>query len=162
MQAAQPRLKFAVSAASEKLAVLMRTHLQAHPMEGVTIQTGTVHTLMQRVCCGAVASGTATLEAAIHGLPYCLVYKVAWGTWLFGKAVIRVPYLGMVNLLAKREVVRELIQTRCTPPQIAGELNRLHRDAAIRVQLQQELAEVVAGLAGDGAYQRAARAMLEA
>ena len=162
MQAPQPRLKFAVSAASEKLAVLMRTHLQAHPMEGVTIETGTVHTLMQRVCCGAVASGTATLEAAIHGLPYCLVYKVAWGTWLFGKAVIRVPYLGMVNLLAKREVVRELIQTRCTPPQIAGELNRLHRDAAIRVQLQQELAEVVAGLAGAGAYQRAARAMLEA
>ena len=162
MQTAQPKLKFAVSAASEKLALLMRTHLQAHPMEGVTIETGTVHTLMQRVCCGGVASGTATLEAAIHGLPYCLVYKVAWGTWLFGKAVIRVPYLGMVNLLAKREVVRELIQTHCTPPQIAAELNRLQRDSAIRTRLQQELAEVVAGLAGDGAYQRAARAILEA
>jgi lipid-A-disaccharide synthase len=117
---------------------------------------------MQRVCCGAVASGTATLEAAIHGLPYCLVYKVAWGTWLFGKAVIQVPYLGMVNLLAKREVVRELIQTHCTPPQIAGELNRLQQNAAIRTQLQQELAKIVAGLAGDGAYQRAARAILEA
>ncbi len=161
MQAADPRLTFAVSAASEKLAVLMQAHLAAHPLEGVRIETGTVHTLMQRVCCGAVASGTATLEAAIHGLPYCLVYKVAWGTWLFGRMVIRVPFLGMVNLLAKREVVRELIQTHCTPARIARELTRLHEDASARTQLQTELASVIAGLAGNGAYHRAAAAILE-
>jgi lipid-A-disaccharide synthase len=160
MQVANPALTFAVSAASDKLAGLMQAHLAAHPLPGLTIETGTVHTLMQRVCCGAVASGTATLEAAIHGLPYCLVYKVAWGTWLFGKAVIRVPFLGMVNLLAKREVVRELIQTHCTPERIAAELTRLHQDTAARSALQSELATVVKGLAGDGAYQRAARAIL--
>lgn len=162
MQAARPNLRFAVSAASGKLAALMQSHLEAHPLPGLVIETGTVHTLMQRVCCGAVASGTATLEAAIHGLPYCLVYKVAWGTWLFGKAVIRVPWLGMVNLLAKREVVRELIQTSCTPERIATELMRLHGDATARLQLQNELATVVAGLAGDGAYRRAAQAILAA
>ena len=161
MQTSFPSLQFVVSAASEKLAGIMRAHLDAAPLPGLIIETGTVHSLMQRVSCGAVASGTATLEAAIHGLPYCLVYKVAWGTWLFGKAVIRVPFLGMVNLLAKREVARELIQTHCTPERIAAELTRLHQDAAARTQLQQDLAEVVAGLAGDGAYQRAARAILE-
>ena len=161
MRAADPKLQFVVSAASEKLAILMQTHLAAVPLTGLKIETGTVHTLMQRVCCGAVASGTATLEAASHSLPYCLVYKVTWGTWLFGKAVIRVPFLGMVNLLADREVVRELIQTHCTPERIASEITRLHQNPAARAALQKELAEVVAGLAGDGAYQRAAKAILE-
>lgn len=160
MRREDPKVRFVVSAASEKLAALMRGMLAAAPLDGLTIETGTVHTLMQRVECGAVASGTATLEAAIHGLPYCLVYKVAWGTWLFGKAVIRVPFLGMVNLLAKREVVRELIQTHCTPPRIAAELMRLHRDAEARAALQEELAEVVRGLAGEGAYRRASEAIL--
>jgi lipid-A-disaccharide synthase len=162
MKSTDPGLTFMVSAASEKLAHLMQAHLAKAPLAGVTIETGTVHTLMQRVCCGAVASGTATLEAAIHGLPYGLVYKVAWGTWLFGKAVIQVPFLGMVNLLAKREVVRELIQTHCTPERIAAELSRLHRDPRARHRLQDELATVIAGLAGDGAYQRAAQAILQA
>ena len=162
MQQADPKLKFVVSAASEKLADIMHAHLAAAPLRGLTIETGTVHTLMQQVCCGAVASGTATLEAAIHGLPYCLVYKVAWGTWMFGRAVIRVPFLGMINLLAKREVVRELIQTHCTPERIASELSRLHKTPAARTQLQTELAEVVKELAGEGAYNRAARAILEA
>jgi lipid-A-disaccharide synthase len=162
MKAAHPGLTFAVSAASEKLAGLMQAHLTTAPLPGLTIETGTVHTLMQRVACGAVASGTATLEAAIHGLPYCLIYKVAWGTWLLGKAVIRVPWLGIVNLLAKRELVRELIQTDCSPKRIAAELTRLHQDAAARAQLQQDLAKVVAGLTGTGAYQRAAATILEA
>ncbi len=160
MQRANPQLQFVVSAASEKLAILMQAILAAAPLPGLTIETGTVHTLMQKVACGAVASGTATLEAAIHGLPYCLVYKVAWGTWLFGKAVIRVPFLGMVNLLAKREIVRELIQTHCTPTRIAAELTHLHSNAPARAKVQEDLAHVVAGLAGDGAYQRAAKAIL--
>ena len=162
MKQADPRLHFTVSAASEKLAALMLPHLTAHPMADLDIETGTMHTLMQSVSCGAVASGTATLEAAIHGMPYCLVYKVSWGTWLVGKAVIRVPWLGMVNLLAKRELIRELVQTHCTPSRIAAELTRLHQDRAASHLLQTELGSVVAGLAGDGAYQRAALAILDA
>ena len=160
MKKANPQLQFVVSAASVKLAAQMHPHFAAHPLADLTIETGTMHTLMQRVSCGAVASGTATLEAAIHGLPYCLVYKVSWGTWLAGKAVIRVPWLGMVNLLAKREVVRELVQIHCTPARIATELTRLQQDTAARRQLLEELASVVAGLAGEGAYQRAAKAIL--
>ena len=162
LRAEHPHLRFAVSAASESLAAHMRQHLQAHPLEHLTIETGTAYTLMQRASCGAVASGTASLEAAIHGLPYALVYKVAWGTWLFARAVIRVPFLGMVNLLAKREVVRELLQTHCTPRRIAAELGRLYGQPASRAQLQAELAAVVDGLSGHGAYRRAAAAILEA
>lgn len=162
MHAERPHLRFTVSAASEKLARLMHAHLEAHPFAPLTIETGTVHTLMQSVACGAVASGTATLEAAIHGLPYCLIYKVSWGTWLFAKAVMKVPFLGMVNLLAKRQVVRELLQTHCTPPRIATELNRLLTDAAYRTNLQNELANTLQQLSGEKAYQKAATAILTA
>lgn len=162
MKATDPSLRFVASAASEKLAELMRSQLEADPLPGLEIETGTMHQLMGRVECGAVASGTATLEAAIHGLPYCLIYKVALGTFLFGKAVIRVDFLGMVNLLAKREVVRELIQGDCTAAKISAELLRLHRSPEARQSLVSELRQVVDGLAGGGAYRRAAQAILDA
>ena len=162
MQATHPNLTFIASAASEKLAALMQAHLSENPLANFTIQTGTVHTLMQQVTCGAVASGTATLEAAIHRLPHCLVYKVAWPTWLVGKALIRVPYLGIINLLAKKEIIRELIQTHCTPPRIAAELTRLHQNPAARAQLQQTLTEITQSLGGTAPYHQAASAILDA
>jgi len=160
MKVERPALKFVASAASEKLAATMRGILAASPVADLTIETGTVHTLMQRVSCGAVASGTATLEAAIHELPHCLIYKVSPGTYLAGRMLIRVPYLGIVNILAGREVVRELLQGGCTGEKIAAELLRLSDDSKARAALAAELRTVVDGLAGDGAYHKAAEAML--
>ncbi len=52
----------------------------------ITIRTGSAHELMQRACAGIVCSGTATLEAAFFGLPYCLIYKIAWLTFEVGPA----------------------------------------------------------------------------
>lgn len=160
MKVERPALKFVASAASEKLAAIMRGMAAEFPVADLTIETGTAAALMQRVSCGAVASGTATLEAAIHGLPYCLIYKVSPGTYLAGKLLIRVKWLGIVNILAGREVVREFIQGRCAPKPLAKELLRLNDDSAARAALVQELEAVVATLAGDGAYARAAAAIL--
>jgi lipid-A-disaccharide synthase len=160
MKVERPALRFVASAASEKLAATMRGMLTGSPVAGLTIETGTVHTLMQRVCCGAVASGTATLEAAIYELPHCLIYKVSPGTYLAGRLLIRVPYLGIVNILAGKEIVRELIQRECTGPRIAAELLRLADDSAAREKLSGELVAVVETLAGNRAYERAAEALL--
>jgi lipid-A-disaccharide synthase len=162
MKAERPALRFVASAASEKLAAIMRDMLAQHPVADLTIETGTAAALMQRVCCGAVASGTATLEAAILGLPYCLIYKVNAGTYMMGKMLIRVPFLGIVNILAGREVVKELIQRECSPAKVATELLRLHGDSVGRATLTAELTRVVNGLAGDGAYARAAAAIASA
>jgi len=162
MKGERPALQFVASAASEKLAALMRDMLREHPVADLTIETGTAAALMQRVCCGAVASGTATLEAAILGLPYCLIYKVNAGTYLMGRMLIRVPFLGIVNILAGREVVQELIQRDCSPEKVASELLRLHGDSLARAALAGNLAGVVAGLAGDGAYAKAAAAIISA
>src|SRR5574337_1962255 len=65
------------------------------------------------------ASGTATLEAAIIGTPMVIVYRLAFLSWLLGRVLIRVPYIGMVNLVAGRRVVPELIQFHATPERIA-------------------------------------------
>ncbi len=166
LQAAQrikierPALKFAASAASEKLASVMRAMAAENPVADLTIETGTAAALMQRVACGAIASGTATLEAAIHELPYCLIYKVSPGTYVAGKLLIRVPWLGIVNILAGREVVKEFIQGRCSPEKIAGELLRLSDNSQARTALAGELRAVVDNLSGDGAYGKAAAAVL--
>ncbi len=154
MQAANPALRFVVSAASEQLAALMDVEVRAADIPGLSIETGTVYSLMERVSCGAVASGTATLEAAIYGLPHCLIYKVNTGTYVAGRLLVKVPWLGIVNILAGREIVRELIQSRCTGSDIAAELTRLRGEDA--AALTDELRTVVDGLSGDGAYRRAA------
>ena len=82
-----------------------RPHARHPPQHGenedfcaVTVRSS--HELMQRAIAGMVCSGTATLEAAFFGLPLCIVYKVAWLTWIVGKQLVKVPFLGMPNVLA--------------------------------------------------------------
>jgi lipid-A-disaccharide synthase len=130
----------------------------------MTISTGTSRELMSRAAVGLVCSGTATLEAACLGLPYALVYKVPWLTYEVGIRVIRVPYLGMVNILANRPVIREFIQHEATPAALADEALRLLNSLEARERLAGDLAEVVAQLGGKGeaaASDRAARAVIE-
>nr|PZN74099.1 MAG: hypothetical protein DIU57_19520 [Pseudomonadota bacterium] len=79
-----------------------------------------------------------------------------------GRAVIQVPYLGIANILAGREIVRELLQHEATPHALAAEVERLISDTAVREAQQQALAEVIAGLGEGGAYQRAADLIAEA
>jgi lipid-A-disaccharide synthase len=155
-----PSLRFAASAASPALAALMQEFAARHPVPNLTIETGTVHTLMQRSVCGAVASGTATLEAAIHGLPHTLIYKVSPATYAAGKLLIRVPFLGIVNILANRELVRELIQHHCSGPQIAAELSRLLLNPDARTSLVSSLTSIVNQLDGQNAYLNAATAII--
>ena len=111
---------------------------------------------------GVVGSGTATLEAACLGLPYCLTYKVAWLTAQVARRVLSVKYLGIVNVIAGREVVREFLQEQANGKTLAAELERLLAFATARAHLQDDLAGVVAQLGDGGAHLRAARAVLSA
>jgi lipid-A-disaccharide synthase len=159
-----PDAQFAVSAANETLAGEMRAMADAEGMPEAKrwIETGTVYDLMQRAGAGAVASGTATLEAACFGLPYALVYRVAWPTYLVGKMLVKVKHLGIINILAGRELVTELVQNRCSPKKLADAMVDYLNHEDKRQRLQQELAEVVATLGEGGAYDRAAEAVLKA
>ena len=158
---AEPSARFAVSAANETLAGFMREMADTHGMPEAKrwIETGTVYDLMQRAEAGAVASGTATLEAACFGLPYALVYNVSWPTYVVGKLVVKIKHLGIVNILAKREVVRELVQGNLSAASLAGAMLEMLGSESKRKQLQDDLAAVVATLGSGGAYARAARAV---
>jgi len=158
---AVPEARFAVSAANEALAGHMRTMADALgvPEAKRWIEVGTVYDLMQRCEAGAVASGTATLEAACFGLPYTLVYNVSWPTYAVAKLVVRIKHLGIINILAKREVVKELVQHDLNPDTLAKATSELLMQKHRREALQADLASVVAMLGSGGAYQRAAQAV---
>lgn len=159
----RPEIRFEAAAATENHAVLMREMARGKGVP-VTIAAGTSRDLMRRAGAGLVCSGTATLEAACLGLPYALVYKVATLTYEVGIRVIRIPYLGMVNILANRPVIREFIQHAATPAALADEGLRLLNSTEARERLSADLASVTSALggeAGNPASLRAASAVLE-
>lgn len=159
-----PNTRFVVSAANERLAQQMRDMAEAAAMPEAKawIEVGTVYDLMQRCQIGAVASGTATLEAACFGLPYALVYHVNPITYLAAKMVVKIERIGIVNILAKRDVVRELVQAELTSDSLAAEMASLLTDHERRAALEKDLADVVATLGDGGAYRRAAEAVMGA
>ena len=157
LAAEAPHLRFEAAAASPAMAELMEKMLPSPDFCQIEIRNS--HALMQRAAVGMVASGTATLEAAFFGLPLVILYRVAWLTWAIGKRLVRVPFLGMPNLLAGREIAREFLQENAKPQAIAAELLRLLRDPPARAKLQDELAGTIEQLGARGAAARAAEAI---
>lgn len=97
-----------------------------------------------------VASGTATVEAALAGNPFLVVYRVSPLTYAIAKRVVKVPHVAMVNLVAGRRAVPELIQHDFTPVNVANTLRSLLNDEVIRQNMQAELRRDAALLAGSG------------
>lgn len=105
------------------------------------------------------ASGTATVQTALHGRPMVIVYRLSPMTYTVGRSVVRVSTYGMVNLVAGRTIVPELIQDRFTPDAVAREAVSLLTDERRAAAMRQDLAEVRARLGGPGASDRAAAAV---
>ena len=156
-------LHFEVAAASKALATEISAALTAaHVKDGLFhVVTDETAAAMQRASVGIIASGSATLEAAYFRLPYVLIYKVAWPTYLAARLVVNVKYLGMPNLLANKEVVPEFVQHRARPNTIAKAALQLINDLAARDEMVFEFDRIVAKLGEGGASERAARAIVE-
>ena len=108
-----------------------------------------------------LASGTVTVQAALHGCPMVVVYRVGPLTYTLGKPLVHVDTYAMVNLIAERAVVPELIQDDFTPEAAARETLRLLTDRAHAERVRSDLAEVRARLGSAGASRRAAEAVIE-
>jgi lipid-A-disaccharide synthase len=106
--------------------------------------------LMTHADVSIVASGTVTVEAALLGAPMVVVYRVTQPTWRLGRLLVRTPFYSMVNLVAGRKVVEELIQDAFTPEAVAAETRRLLASAPARADQRRGLAEVSRLLATDG------------
>jgi len=104
-----------------------------------------------------VASGTATLETALLGTPFFLLYKASWSTYLLGKHLIKVPYLGLVNLLAETRVIPEFIQQDAHPETLAHEAKVFLQSPELQQKMKEEFRQVREKLGEKGASTRAAR-----
>ncbi len=168
-----PGIRFEAAATSESHAAWM-----CEKDSDIRVQVGTAHDLMQRATVGIVCSGTATLEAAFFGLPYCLVYKIAWLTFEIGRRLVDVNGLGIINILNNYRlnppedprlparpaphIVREFIQNAATPAALAAEILRLLQSTEEREALSKKLLEITASLDAVGASERAADTLLKA
>ena len=163
LQKQNRNMRLEVAAASEELAREMREMLTRHGQgqQGIQIKVGETAALMQRAFAGIVASGSATLEAAYFRLPFVLIYKVTWPTYLAARLVVSVKYLGMPNVLADREVVPEFIQHRARPDAIVKAMRQLIEEANARDRMISEFDRIVGKLGEDGASDQAARAIIE-
>jgi lipid-A-disaccharide synthase len=107
------------------------------------------------------ASGTATVQTALHGKPMVVVYRLSPVTYKLGKPLVRVSMYSMVNLVAGARIVEELIQERCTPENVAREAVDLLTNPERVADMKEQLAIVRDKLGGIGASGRAADAILE-
>lgn len=158
-------LRFQAPAASEKLAELMQKIIDKSKITDDYIQitsraNGGSHKLMQQAHCGVIASGTATLEAAWYGLPYCLVYKIAFPTYLLGKMLVKIDHIGLVNILAGKKVVDEFIQGEADPVHIKEALEKFITDSVHTEKVKKEMAEAVSQLGDPGCHLRAAKEVI--
>jgi lipid-A-disaccharide synthase len=159
-----PTLRFQVAAASEGLAREMSEMLGAEQLadrQTIEIAVGQTAAIMQRAFVGIVASGSATLEATYFGMPFVLIYKVAWPTYVAARLVVNVDFLGMPNLLAGKEIVPEFIQHEAKPDAIVKAVRLLMEGTPARDRMILDFDAIIRKLGGTGASDRAAQAILE-
>ena len=107
------------------------------------------------------ASGTATVQAALHGAPMVIVYRVSPLTYRLLRRLVKVDSIGMVNLIAGERIVPELVQEAFTPATVAGEAISMLTDGDRVTRIRAGLARVRERLGGPGASRRAAEAILK-
>lgn len=122
---------------------------------------GRTHDILGIADAAIVTSGTATLETALSLVPFVIVYKTAWSTYWIGRQVIRIPYIGLANVLAGKKIIPEFIQQDANPSAIASAIQPLLHDRAVRASMLAELSEVKSKLGPAGASERAAAAILQ-
>ncbi len=114
------------------------------------------------ICDAAVVtSGTATLETAIMGIPMVIIYKISPISYWFGRMIVRVPHIGLVNLVAEKEVVPELIQNEVTAERLAHETMNILNNEEVRARMIKKLELIKEKLGRGGASEKTARIALE-
>lgn len=123
---------------------------------GITRVEGATYDALASADCAIVASGTATVEAALLGTPMVVIYRVSPVSAFILRWMIRTPFIGMVNLISGQQVVPELVQDKFTPAAVEREVRQLLVSAEAREEMKANLAKVRARLGPGGAIERAA------
>jgi len=150
-----PTLQFVIPLASGMSQEVISPWVRKSPIP-VKVVEGLTYDVMNVADLLITASGTATLEGAILGRPMVIVYKVSQLSYLIGRMLVRVDHIGMVNLVAGKGLMPELLQKDANPERIAAESLRILKDPALRRQMTEGTAEVRRNLGEPGAVGRAA------
>jgi lipid-A-disaccharide synthase len=158
MNRRRPDLRFLLAVAPALDRTAVRAPFGTLPVTAVQGQT---HAALGAAELAIVASGTATVEAALLGTPMVVVYRVSPLTYALGRPFVRVPHFAMVNLIAERRIVPELIQGDFTPEKVAREAVGFLDDPGRLAGIRSELSFVRQRLGGPGASGRAAAIVKE-
>jgi lipid-A-disaccharide synthase len=162
MTVRQPGLRFVLLSPNEKMQELARSLTAQLPAPNFKIEfnSGYAVSHLSRCALAIVASGTASLECAVVGIPQIVIYRVDPLTWAIGKRLVKVNHLSMVNVMAGEEVVPELLQEKMQPDVIASHALELLGNRKRREAMKERIDGIVATLGGPGASKRAAQAIL--
>jgi len=130
------------------------------PNDRCTIVEGDTDTVLASADVALTASGTATVQAALHDTPMIVVYRMAPLSYQLARRVVRLDTIGMVNLIAGEKIAPELVQDAFTPEAVAREAISMLTDRERAARIRAGLAAVRARLGGSGASRRAAEAIL--
>ncbi len=160
-----PETTFLIPAASAEIRGLIEAQLAARPAEeraAIAVVTGQMREVARQARAAMVCSGTATVETALMKCPMIVAYRAAGLTYWFGRRIIRVKWLGMVNLIADRTLCPEFIQDDATPAAMADALEPLIADTPARQAQLDGLAAVAKALEGEGPLRTAGQLVAEA
>lgn len=127
----------------------------------IKLVTDQTYDLLSHSTAALVTSGTATLETALFGVPQVVCYKTSGFSYKIAKWVIKVPYISLVNLVAQKEVVKELIQDELTIGNLSDELNKILNVADFRNKQMNDYKQVIESLGDVGASEKTGRRIVE-
>lgn len=164
MEREMPAAGFLLAAASKEMRALAGEILARVAVKPARLEIveGSTREILRQARAAWVASGTATLETALMECPMVVVYRTASLTYTIGKRLIRVPHLGMVNLLAGRELCPEIIQDAVTPERLLAAIKPLLDHTPERAAMVEGLRDVKKSLGTGGAARRVAQVLLDA
>jgi lipid-A-disaccharide synthase len=154
----QQATHFLLPASETAGAAFFRERIQCAPIQVIEGETWDA---IAHADLALTASGTVTIEAALSGTPMVTFYKVNALSWLLGRLMVRVPFYSMVNLIAGRAIVPELMQSAMTGERLAANALWLLRDGASRQRMRDDLTDVARRLSSEGRAMEKAAALVE-
>lgn len=149
LQRTDADLRFAIPAATPALRARLQQLADAHPGLPLHLIDGNSHRVLEASDIVLLASGTASLEAALYKKPMVITYKVPWLTAQIMKRKGYLPYVGLPNILAGRFIVPELLQDAATPQSLAGAVRGIFADAPRQAEMRAEFERIHAALRRD-------------
>ena len=134
---------FVIAAASPAIGTLIKEILRNEAdVEDCVVVTGKTRDVLRQARAAWVASGTATLETAMIGCPMVVVYVTSPITYAIGRRVVKIPHIGLVNVVARRELCKEFLQGDASAKNLAGEMHRLLDDESYHAQMKADLRQL--------------------